>query len=678
MRDNLRLPIYAVAVASASVLLAGCGAMVAGSTKANTAIAKAEQMTEEIQLTRLDPRKARPGLDERVRVETGVFIPTEENKDDGKQNTGSWLREIKGMALHSSDKGTPVSQLVAMLAAKGVNVSSDLPLHTYQYSGVINPTDAESFLKMVLGTVGLDFVADDAKRSLVIRPMKEKTWYFNVTKQGTSIGGGEVGGGTQGIASSLNGQQGGYGMNQGYGGMPGMSGAQGMQQPIQQPRVATSSPSSASSGGAFWTSLEKEIKDRLNVLVPSQSSSSSGAAGAGAPNMAGGVMPPPPNGAQPIPTGSLPPPLQNIALSTGMQPMGMPPGMQGAGPQMAAGALPIAGPGAMGGSRGPETGVTGYQTKSMGTYSINPDTGAVTVQAPSWILSSLDTYFAKVRDAQNVEISFEGLLILVANDGRTSEGFDIQGFQKWLGGKYQFLASNSPLGGVTLSFPGAGAGAGDVPRAIANAASLNGPLIGINKPDGLRLFNDYLEERGRYKVLQQPLISTTSDTPASFERTTTRYFNTVTQQVGQSQTNTQLATQNVINSVELGTILRVHPKLEEVNGSGLVRAKLFLSQVTASGDQNIPQTITVGTTSQTIVVTIPVLARMKYEGETLMRDGDLLIVGGQKEESASVTENGLPGSDGPTLLGGFTGSRGSSNTKQTTYFALQVRVNKKK
>lgn len=684
MRANYSKNLVAATAASA-VLLSGCGVMIAGSTKAGAAIEGAETLALQLPKLTRTPPKAPVDQDDRVRVVSDVFIPTEDAAASATGASGAWLKEIKGLGLGSSDRGLPISQIVPMLSARGVNVSSDLPLHSYVYSGVVNPTDAEAFLKQVLGTVGLDFVADDARRSIAIRPLPEKTWFFNASKQAGGIGGGDVGSGstTVQVQSAGNGYGAGYpgGMPGGMsGGMPGMGQQNGLSQ--QMPRLNGGGSTGAAGGGSFWSALEKEIKERLTVLVPAQQSSSAAAA---VPGAMGAV--PPTAMVPPFPPGmQSQPAMLNSPLGNG-QPMaaGMGSGIQVAINQMPGlQASPVQGgpafgapgaPGAPGAAKPPESGVSGFQTKTMGTYSINPDTGAVTVQAPSWILASLDTYFAKVRSMQNAEISFEGLLILVANDGSTSEGFDIQGFTKWLSGKYQFFASSNPLGGVTLSFPEV-PGNG-VPRANANGP-VNGPLIGINKPDGLRLFNAYLEERGRFKVLQQPVISTTSDAVATFERTTTKYFNTVSQDVGQSQTNTQLATKNVINSVELGTILRVHPKLEESNGSGLVRTKLFLSQITSSGTQNVIQTITVGATSQPIVVPIPLLAKMKYEGEALMKDGDLLIVGGQKEESASITDNGLPGFDGPTLFGGLTGSRVATNTKQTTYFALQVRVNKKK
>lgn len=633
--------------------------MIAGSTKANEDIDRATKFADQLPSARRMPsiygERPQTGLDERVQVVSSVYIPTE-SVTEQSVNTGIWLKEIQGLGIGLSDRGVPVSQVLAQLSSRGINISSDLPLHSYLYSGVINMTDAETFLKIVLGTVGLDFEPDDVKRSITVRPLREKTWYFNVSKSTGSMGGGEIAAAPQPMMTPNGGNQQ-YGMPQGGAMM-------GAQQSLQRP-AGGASPNDGGSG--FWGALEKELKERLSVPLPQQQ------AGSGTP-VAG-----PGQGAAGVP-GAVPAPIPSIPGAPTPQMFGqggpLPPAIAQAFAGSAQPAAPLAG-GLGAGPRAPETGIAGFQNKMMGSYSINPDTGAVTVKAPRWLLDSLDPYFAKVRSAQNAEISYEGLLILVANDNRSSEGFDIQGFTKWLGGKYQFFAANNSLGGVTLSFPEIDASG--VARATAGKPPLNGPLLGINKPDGLRLFNAYLQERGGYNVVQRPLISTTSGTTASFERTTTKYYNTVTQQVGQSQTNTQLATQNVINSVELGTILRVLPRLEEVanNSGSLVRTRLYLSQVTAAGDQKIPQTITVGTSSATIVAEIPNLNRMKYEGELLMKDGDLLIVGGQKEDSSTVSENGLPGSSGPTLLGGLTGTRFSNTNKQTTYFALQVRVNKK-
>lgn len=639
---RMRLP-----MASLSVLLTGCAALTNGSDRANDAVAAAQSRSRTIisaAAVAATPAKDTNADDGRVKLLPGKFIPT---RPVAAASTGSWLRDIKNVTLTSSAKGIPVSQVVAVLSARGVNINSELPLHTYIYSGVINATDAENFLQIVLGTVGLDFVVDDERRVVTVRPVTSRTWYFNVGRRSTSYsaGGSTQGGGMQGgqTAPGQQAQQGNTGSQSQMGGSAPTGGgsASGSTE-----LTDTDGSMSVQTNDSFWSSLESEIKSRMTILVPVT-----------------------PTGPAPVMMGALPLPALSASPSGVQPPLPTAAMMAGqiAPPNAAVRTAPAAPP------TGPESGVVSYMPRTLGSYSFNPDTGAVSVQAPSWILAPLDAYFTRIQGMYNAEISYEGQLILISNNDSASEGFDVSGFATWLGGKYSFLAANNPLGGVTISFPDS---PGKMITAAANAPSVNGPTLGMARTDGLRLFNAYLQERGKYSVIQRPALATTSGVPAEFKKTTTRYYNTVTQETSSSTTSSSVATRNLLSSIELGTVLKVNPRLDM--STGMVRTQLVLTQVTQTGNQQIPQTITAGNTTQTYVATIPTVTRLKYQGETLMKDGDLIIVGGQQEDSANLSENGLPGMSGPNIGGGFTGGRQSTLNTQTYYFALQVRINKRK
>lgn len=617
-------------VVAISAMLAGCAAMTNGADQARTVFGNVETRSAEVlkAAAALTNPASRPVEvdDGRVKLLPGKFIPTQRM---AALSTGAWLRDIGNITLSSSARGIAVSQIVAVLGARGVNVVSDLPLHAYIYSGTINPTDAENFLKIVTGSVGLDFIVDDVRRIVTIRPTTARSWYFNMGNRKTAY---STGAGTDGSVGAQTGQQGtasnGIGMPGGVGGASDVTGSDGTL--------------SVSTSDKFWETLEAEIKTRMTIMVPQIAASTAGA------------------GATPMP---LPLPLP---ADLPEKPDGQPQPIAPAATVAASRMPPL-------GASTAEGGVVSYTARTLGSYAINADSGAVTVQAPTWVLKELDSYFSRVQSMYNAEISFEGQLILITNDDKASEGFDVQGFAKWLGGKYSFLASNNPLGGVTLSFPKTPDG---VPFAAPSQPVINGPTLGINRPDGLRLFNSYLQERGQYSIIQRPALATTSGVPAEFKKTTTRYFNTVTQETSSSTNASAVATKNVINAIELGTILKVNPRMDM--STGMVRTQLLLTQVTQTGEQKIPQTITAGNATQTYVASIPLVTRLKYDGETLMKDGDLIIVGGQQEESANLNENGLPGTDGPNIGGGLTGTRSSMRGTQTYYFALQVRINKRK
>src|SRR5690606_32903544 len=99
------------------------------------------------------------------------------------------------------------------------------------------------------------------------------------------------------------------------------------------------------------------------------------------------------------------------------------------------------------------TGVGGndlYIEKQVGNFSLNPETGAVTVQAPSWILRDLDAYLKGVQEKYNTEITFIGEVLLVTSTDQESEGVDLAGFASWAAGRYGAVISNNALGGITV------------------------------------------------------------------------------------------------------------------------------------------------------------------------------------------------------------------------------------
>lgn len=216
-----------------------------------------------------------------------------------------------------------------------------------------------------------------------------------------------------------------------------------------------------------------------------------------------------------------------------------------------------------------------------------------------------------------------------------------------------------------------------MPAIQAATQAVAGPLLGLTyrgANNALDIFNAYLSEIGKVSVIQRPLVTTTSGVPGVFSKKYDDYYNTVSQQAAAGGTGSAAtATQNVLVKVELGTELRINPRIDI--STGLIRAQLTLNQAIKSGVKNVPQTITFGNNATTVNSSIPLITKQNISGEILLRDGDLIVVGGQTEDNSSVDENGLPGQDGP--LGGMLGVKKANRGAQTYYFALRVAVNKR-
>lgn len=547
---------------------------------------------------------------------------------------GEWLKAIPVEV--NLRQAVSLASVVDSLSAQGVNISTDLKLSSYSFGGRISRTDADTALKIILGSAGLDFHVDDIRKVVVIKPMASKTWYLSIGNRKSTFN--AEASNTNQLGSNSNSNSNSSSQSAQRPSFPSMGGGgsqgngSGSNSNSNTPGVAMSSQDD------FWASLSKELENRLTILIPKAGTAAQG----GAQSAGGGFVIPPLPGQPMVPS---------------------------AAPAIPTAAVPVNGP-TQGGSD-----AEGNLKRQIGSYSVNPETGAITVQAPGWILDDLNTYMKRIQEMYNTDITFTGELILVTSSRADSEGVDLTAFAQWAGGKYGAVISNNALGGVTVSVPGAGA----LPSVAAGAQTVGGALTGLTfngSRNALQIFNAFLSENGRVSVIQRPQITTTSGVPGIFSKKYTDFYNTVSQEaVGGSTGAPVTATRNTIVPVEFGTELRINPRIDVA--TGLIRAQLTLNQAIQSGSKQIPQTITAGGSSVTIPTTIPIVTQQNLSGEILLRDGDLVVVGGQSEDVGNTSATGLPGESGPIGAGIF-GVKKASNSKQTYYFALRVIVNKRK
>lgn len=574
----------------------------------------AQQAAARSSAKRFDNEKITLAEESRVVIREGAYIPATPKDTLGN----NWLSGKK-VSLRAGES-LPLSEVVKALAAQGINIVSDLPLDRYTYSGFnLTTVDAETALRMVLGASGLDYSLDNARKLVTVRPLASRTWYLNIGNRKAAFSAG--GNGTGGTAGAT-------GQAQASG--TSTSGATGGLQASSQ---TVNVNASISATDDFWGSLKTELDSRLKVMLPEMAAPATGAAVAASlpplpvPGLSHGAA----AHAQPAPSLTLP-----AASSNGSTPTGS------------------------------------YSAKQMGAYSVNPETGAVTVQAPHWILNDLDKYLGRVQEMYNTDIIFTGELVSVSVDNARSEGFDITSFGRFAG-RYGAVVANNALGGVTVGFPTTGS---FIPSVTAGGAPLSGALLGaVSQKDGLSLFNAYLSNLGKVTVLQKPHLATTSGVPGDFRRTTTRYYNTVTQQTASSSSNAAVGTQNTLVPLELGTSLKINPRIDLA--TGLIRAHIVLEQTSETGTQSIQQSLTAGNALQQVTTDVPVLAKVIYSGETLLKDGDIVVVGGQTDNSASRSADGVTGLMDIPAAGKLFGTTQDKSTENVTYFALKVHVQKR-
>lgn len=608
-------------ISSVSVLIAGCSVPTIDSKTLEAEKQKSEEARAKMARSIVRPAESNV-------VESGrVMIPVVPSKAQ-VADASSWIASKRVML--SVNGQLPLSDVFKIFWSQGINVSSTIPLDGYVYSGQgLNDTDAETGLKLVLSSVGLDYEIDNVRKVVYIKPMESRTWYLNLGNRTSTYSSGGGQGGQQQGGAGIVGQQGAANQN-----------AQTVSAGVGSNGAGNSGNTSITSSDNFWQTLQAELKSRLTVLVPTPQQNR---VTAGVTTM--------PQGMPPVPT-----PL-NAPLPANMQATNSVP--QTAAPQAI-------------GNTGSNSG-SFFTSRQLGSFSTNAETGAITVQAPHWILESLDLYLKRIQEMYNTDITFSGELVMLTTDANASEGLDISSFGRYASSNFGLAYSNNSLGGVTISVPDA---VGGTPSISASKALISPTMLGVkNLMTGFQIFNAYLSNHGSVKVVQKPVISTTSGVPVVFSKIVTEYFNSASQQATSANVGgAATATNNTLVPVDLGTVITINPRFD-IN-TGLIRAQITLYQTLKSGSQTINQPLSAGNSLQQQAVQIPIVTKLNYSGEALLKDGDMIIVGGQTDDTSSDDSNGITGLK-DTFVGGLFGNKGATKRTSTYYFAMRVTTHKR-
>lgn len=617
----MRVPLPRLTLALvASTVLSGCTQLQLNQAKSTALTAQARATLLQSPEQEINP----------VRVLDRAVLPLQAVKDE----SGSWWLTSKRVRL-VNDKRRPLSltEVVRMFFEQGINISSSIPLDSYTYAGLgVQDMDAETALNSILGAVGLDYELDDIGRTVLIRPMAARSWKINLGDRKTSFsaqsgalalstpaaagGGAQPGSGGAGMGLASAGNSG-----TGSAGSPGAGSAgDGGQSGAGSSGGGGDAGGSASihSNDDFWASLKNELKDRMEVLLPGVASSADAL-----PNPAGPMVPAP---------------------------------------------LPLARPAA---SSSAGQVADFYVKKRIGTFSVNPVTGYVTVQAPRWLLNDLDKYIRRIQEENSYRITFVGEMVLVTSNDNSSEGLDISSFGRFANSRYGVAVSNNALGGVTVNF----ADSGGLSSISTGGQPVAGTLLGVRSAlDGLQVFNAYLQNYGSVNIVQRPILVTSNGVPGHFSRTSRKYFVQYSQVAAAGTTGAAaVGTQNQLLPFDFGTTLTINAHYD--SEAQLIRAGISLDQVVQAGTQVISQQVSSGNATQSVGQEIPLPATFKYRGEVPLRDGDLIVIGGQSEDQTNSSDGGVTGlKNGP--LSGVFGQKSLSKQAGTYYFALRVKLSK--
>jgi len=539
-----------------------------------------------------------------------------------------WLRD-KRISLNVSKGAANITghTIAQMLKDEGIQVMSSLPLDGYKYNGFgVSNVDGMTALRLLFGPMGLDFSVNDEGQYVAIVPNRSRTFYVRLGERTTTYESGSMsgnigsGGGSSGGGDSAGAESGGT-------------------------SAGVSTGLSTGSGtitveGDFWGNIRQEIDERLTQCVPVARAPSPVLSNLNIPSLQ-----------QIMPQGDM-----GMMGGMGMG-MGMGNPMAGGLPQPAA--MP---------TEGAPQGMSGCVEQRIGSFSVNSSTGAIQVQAPHWLMSEVADYLDTVHSDNNVTLIYEGMLIAVTTSREKSEGIDLQGFATFANGQLGMAVTNNALGGVTVSPTGAVA---------PGAAAVGETFLGVQKLTGnpAQAFLAYLERNADYSISQRPRVAVTNGVPGEFAQYDTLYYNKVDQETsGGTDGSATVGTRNELVPFKIGNLLRIIPYYD--SRTGMVRSPITFSQSVQTGEYESVQYLTgSGGNVESVVSRIPLIRDSNYSGEVLMRDGDMIILGGQITESSNSSGSGLPGYNRRNNpLSGLMGQKRHTDEVSTYYLALTLRV----
>ncbi|MEQ9131896.1 MAG: hypothetical protein RJQ08_03545 [Salinisphaeraceae bacterium] len=522
-----------------------------------------------------------------------------------------WLRRIP-VSITEPKGAISARELVRALNAQGVEFSWQLPLGSYYYTGAgISDTDALTAMTVLFSSMGLGFKVNTDPNYVTITPMKSRTWDINIGNRSTSYG-------SELLAESGNDDAaagGGAGAGGAGGGAGGQGGVSGLTALTGGNEDTTTT--SVNSDGEFWGAIEAELTERMTVLVPVASE-----VGAGGVSIEGFEAP----------------------------------GRQ-AQQQRAQAALAS--------SRG---GGELFEERTIGRFSVNPATGAITVQAPDYVLDQVGDYIEGLSAELNTVLEFEGRLVLVSSTRDEAKGLDLGVIAGLASSRFDAIVSNNALGGVTISPPNLGGLIGAAPNALTQSV-VGGRYVGSDTI--VQAFLGYLEQHGDVKTVQKPFLSTSSGVPVSFSQNDRTYVNLISENTTLNQTTAQTTRTNNLIPFQFGTSLRLNPQYDAIKD--VVRTQISITQILRSGILTIDQVVSNGNGTQVINTDIPLDRTISYQGETLLKDGALVVVGGQTLQDYRSNSSGVTGlKDSP--VGAAFGKSSENEIVSTYYFLLSVRV----
>lgn len=304
----------------------------------------------------------------------------------------------------------------------------------------------------------------------------------------------------------------------------------------------------------------------------------------------------------------------------------------------------------------------GHEGKGTGSFSIDRQSGMVTVFGNSHQQSAIDDYFHKLKRKAYAQVLIDARVIEVELDETYKSGIN---WRTLFGGAFNAAARFGP------------AAAGS-PFSTASTAT-SGVITGdVDTHDFAAILN-LMRSFGTTRVLSAPRLTVMNNQTAVLKVATNQVyfvtqaqFTTVTNANGSSVTTNPVYT-STPHTVPVGLVMTVQPSIDADRDRVTMTLRPTISRVVGeANDPSIDLNAAIANVATPIESQIPVLAVREMDSVLQLHSGEIAVMGGLMQDSSTNTDTGAPVLDTLPVVGAL--AKGSDNESTTTELVILLRA----
>ncbi len=295
----------------------------------------------------------------------------------------------------------------------------------------------------------------------------------------------------------------------------------------------------------------------------------------------------------------------------------------------------------------------GEKTEAKPSFSMDRQSGLVTVYADSRQQAAVESYFNNLRRKATAQVEIDARIVEVELDDGNQSGINLAGIFK-------------KVPGISANFLGSSPASSDVFTARFNTADFTSLIRAV-------------QTFGTTRVLSAPRLTVLNNQTAVLKVATNQVyfvtqaqFTTVTNANGAAVTTTPVYT-STPRTVPVGLVMTVQPSIDLIHYRVTMTLRPTISRIVNEvNDPSIGLNAAQAGVANPVQSQVPVLAVREMDSVIQLHSGEVAIMGGLMQDSGTSLEKGVPGLDTLPVLGNLAKSR--DNSGQTTELVILLRA----